>query len=286
MGWQSIQIVGASACVIFILLQKIQKTAKCTFWYWLTDKMVVCIVCNLKNTEKRVTQPKPGSSSVCCSSAVCRDCRWKLAMCFEVLACCSRPVNLQCSFTWQHWQRACSGLPGTLVNHPGNEKQQQQCTRSTNSNNPLNTTVYALIRVHSTLKAQNSRTFQRLSSPYKHLICFQALSRVLNFLFKIQAFSRIFGRPYYRSSLWYSVSSVCLSVTFCTVAKPYVLAKNCLKERIGNQGQRVDFLGRRRISTSGFAYMATETAVFCLMYCGKMVHPSKKVSEGVNRKPG
>ena len=25
MGWQSVQIVGASACVIFILLQKIQK---------------------------------------------------------------------------------------------------------------------------------------------------------------------------------------------------------------------------------------------------------------------
>jgi len=29
-------------------------------------------------------------------------------------------------------------------------------------------------------------------------------------------------------------------------------------------GQRVDFLGRRRISTSGFAYTATETAVFAL----------------------
>jgi len=26
----------ASACVIFILHQKIQKMAKCTFWYWLT----------------------------------------------------------------------------------------------------------------------------------------------------------------------------------------------------------------------------------------------------------
>jgi len=35
-GWQSIQIVGASACVIFIWLQKIQKMAKCTFWYWFT----------------------------------------------------------------------------------------------------------------------------------------------------------------------------------------------------------------------------------------------------------
>jgi len=36
-GWQSIQIVGASACVIFILLQKIQKMTKCTFWYRLSQ---------------------------------------------------------------------------------------------------------------------------------------------------------------------------------------------------------------------------------------------------------
>jgi len=45
-------------------------------------------------------------------------------------------------------------------------------------------------------------------------------------------FCTIFGRPYYRSSLWYSVSSVvCLSsVTFCIVAKRCVLAKKCLKE--------------------------------------------------------
>jgi len=35
-GWQSIQNVGASACVICIMLQKIQKMAKCTFWYRLT----------------------------------------------------------------------------------------------------------------------------------------------------------------------------------------------------------------------------------------------------------
>jgi len=52
--------------------------------------------------------------------------------------------------------------------------------------------------------------------------------------------------------------SVCLlSVTFCIVAKRYILAKNCLKEWIGNQGQKL-------ISTSGFASMATETAVFAL----------------------
>jgi len=37
MGWQSIEIVGASACVIFILHQKIQKMAKCTFWFQLTQ---------------------------------------------------------------------------------------------------------------------------------------------------------------------------------------------------------------------------------------------------------
>jgi len=34
-GWQSIGIVGASACVIFILHRIIHKMAKCTFWYWL-----------------------------------------------------------------------------------------------------------------------------------------------------------------------------------------------------------------------------------------------------------
>ena len=27
-------------------------------------------------------------------------------------------------------------------------------------------------------------------------------------------------------------------------------------------------------------------AVFCLVFCGEMVRPSQKVSEGVNRKPG
>jgi len=44
-GWQSIQI----AYVIFILHQKIQKMAKCTFWYWLTrvvpDKVQRVIKC-------------------------------------------------------------------------------------------------------------------------------------------------------------------------------------------------------------------------------------------------
>ena len=65
----------------------------------------------------------------------------------------------------------------------------------------------------------------------------------------------------------FSLSVICLSVyDFCIVAKWYVLAKNCLKERIGNRGQKVDFLGSRHISTSSFASTPTEMAVlpyFC-----------------------
>ena len=41
------------------------------------------------------------------------------------------------------------------------------------------------------LQDLNSRTFQGFSSTFKHLICFQALSRALKLLFQIQAFSRI-----------------------------------------------------------------------------------------------
>ena len=67
---------------------------------------------------------------------------------------------------------------------------------------------------------------------------------------------RTIGRAY---------GTVCrLSVTFCIVAKRCVLAKKCLKEWIGNQGQRVHFWGRRHISTSGFAATATAMAVFAL----------------------
>ena len=96
-------------------------------------------------------------------------------------------------------------------------------------------------------------------------VCLAALSFILySWLYVL-----IFGRPYYRSSLWYSMSSVCLSsvcpsVTFCIVAKRCVLTKKCLKEWIGNQGQKVHFFGRRHISTSGFAATATETTVFAL----------------------
>ena len=50
-------------------------------------------------------------------------------------------------------------------------------------------------------------------------------------------------------------------------------------------GQKVHFLGRHHISTSGFAATATETAVsVCdVLYCGKMVRPSEKLSEEGSR---
>jgi len=56
MAWQSIRIVGASACVIFMLHQKIQKMAKCTFWYQLTrvvpDKVQRAVKCLCVSFER------------------------------------------------------------------------------------------------------------------------------------------------------------------------------------------------------------------------------------------
>jgi len=76
----------------------------------------------------------------------------------------------------------------------------------------------------------------------------------------------LFGRPYYRSSLWYSVSSVCLSVV-CNVlyCGKTVRSSEKVSEGVNRKpGQKVHFLGRRHISTSGFAATDTETAVFAL----------------------
>ena len=80
--------------------------------------------------------------------------------------------------------------------------------------------------------------------------------------------SRLVGRPYYRSSLWYTVSSVCLSVTFCIVAKRHVLAKNCLKDWIGNQGQKVDFLGSPPYFYFRFRLYGHQDDRFCLIFAG------------------
>jgi len=51
------------------------------------------------------------------------------------------------------------------------------------------------------LQDLNSRTFRGFSSTFKHLICFQALSRALKFLFQIQAFSRI-SQARYKPCEW------------------------------------------------------------------------------------
>ena len=80
----------------------------------------------------------------------------------------------------------------------------------------------------------------------------------------------IFCRPYYRSSLWYSVSSVCLSVVCLSVCNVLYCGKTVhpsekVSEGVNRkQGQKVHFWGRRHISTSSFVATATKTAVFAL----------------------
>jgi len=50
------------------------------------------------------------------------------------------------------------------------------------------------------------------------------------------------------------------------VAKRYVLAKNCLKERIGNQGQKVDFLGSSPYFYFRFPLYGHWDGRFCLIF--------------------
>ena len=54
------------------------------------------------------------------------------------------------------------------------------------------------------------------------------------------------------------------SVTFCIATKRYVLAKNCLKERIGNQGQKVDFGGSPSYFYFRFRLYGHRDGRFCL----------------------
>ena len=57
--------------------------------------------------------------------------------------------------------------------------------------------------------------------------------------------------------------SVCLSVCNVLYCGETVRPSEKLSEGVNRKpGQKVDFLGRRHISTSSFASMATETAVF------------------------
>jgi len=76
-----------------------------------------------------------------------------------------------------------------------------------------------------------------------------------------------------------SLSVCCLSVMFC------IVAKNCLKEQIGNQGQKVGFFGLPSYFYFRFQLYGHQDSCFCLMYCGEIVGPSEKLSEGANRKP-
>ena len=85
----------------------------------------------------------------------------------------------------------------------------------------------------------------------------------------------IFGRPYYRSSLWYSMSSVCLSsvvhrlsVTFCIVAKRCVLAKKCLVSEGVNRkpGSKSSFLGSPPYFYFRFRRCGHRDGCFCLIF--------------------
>ena len=127
--------------------------------------------------------------------------------------------------------------------------------------------VFRLARLHS-LGGGNAKTgglLARLCRAFSSSSCFPVTSIhrkchgwIFTQFLADRTISRAFG-TLCRLSV-YRLSSV----TFCIVAKRYVLAKNFLKELIGNQGQKVDFLGRRHISTSGFAATATEMVVFAL----------------------
>jgi len=89
------------------------------------------------------------------------------------------------------------------------------------------------------------------------LLVFSVLNRYL-FLFEFRSF-----RPTVLSVAPLVQCVVCRLWRF-VLWQNGTLAKNYLKEWIGNQGQKVYFGGRRHISASGFASMATETAVIAL----------------------
>ena len=76
------------------------------------------------------------------------------------------------------------------------------------------------------------------------------------------------------------LSVICLSVCDVLYCGKMVRPSKKVSEEVNRKpgSKKLIFLGRRHISTSGFATMATEMAIFCLMYCGETVRPSKKVS--------
>jgi len=70
-----------------------------------------------------------------------------------------------------------------------------------------------------------------------------------------------FGTLCHLSSVYLS-----LSVTFCIVAKRYILAKNCLKERIRNQGQKVYFFGSPPYFSFRFCLYGHQDGRLCLIF--------------------
>jgi len=62
--------------------------------------------------------------------------------------------------------------------------------------------------------------------------------------------------------------------------------KHFVFQKCANEVQLCPFLANRTISRA-FGTLCRLSSVVCnVLYCGKTVHPSKKLSEGVNRKPG
>jgi len=59
MGWQSIRIVGVSACIIFILLQKIEKMANkdMTFGYYPVGAPICLRKQEVGKTSRNAAQP-------------------------------------------------------------------------------------------------------------------------------------------------------------------------------------------------------------------------------------
>ena len=75
------------------------------------------------------------------------------------------------------------------------------------------------------------------------------------------------------------LSVICVSVTFCIVAKQYVLAKKCLKKWIGNQGQKVDFFWSPAYFYFRFRLYGHRNGCFCLIFARRA---QRLVLDGTN----
>jgi len=101
-----------------------------------------------------------------------------------------------------------------------------------------------------------------------HGYCHQKLFLQLYLHQKLaKQFMVIFGRPYYRSCLWRDVSSVvCLSVTFCIVAKRYVLAKKVSEGVNTKPGSKSSFFGSPPYFYFRFGHCSHPDGRLCLIF--------------------